>query len=118
MGKAKKEIGKVLVIGNTHIDARAICHELAAHWHQNIEIINPDEIYEKIYPQNILDNMPLRENIKIQAPPIFVYESDIPKKMRGVIFSPVRNSKENPKPSRNKPCPCGSGKKYKHCCVK
>lgn len=21
-----------------------------------------------------------------------------------------------PKPDRNKPCPCGSGKKYKHCC--
>ena len=22
----------------------------------------------------------------------------------------------NPKPSRNQPCPCGSGKKYKRCC--
>ena len=24
--------------------------------------------------------------------------------------------REGPKPSRNAPCPCGSGKKYKHCC--
>ena len=23
-----------------------------------------------------------------------------------------------PKPGRNDPCPCGSGKKYKHCCLK
>ena len=26
----------------------------------------------------------------------------------------VRN--EEPKVGRNEPCPCGSGKKYKHCC--
>jgi len=29
---------------------------------------------------------------------------------------PVR--RENPKVGRNDPCPCGSGKKYKHCCGK
>ena len=29
---------------------------------------------------------------------------------------PVRN--ESPKTGRNDPCPCGSGKKYKHCCGK
>ncbi len=23
----------------------------------------------------------------------------------------------NPLPGRNEPCPCGSGKKYKHCCL-
>jgi SEC-C motif-containing protein len=28
---------------------------------------------------------------------------------------PVRN--EAPKTGRNDPCPCGSGKKYKHCCL-
>jgi len=28
---------------------------------------------------------------------------------------PVRKAK---KPGRNDPCPCGSGKKYKHCCGK
>lgn len=25
--------------------------------------------------------------------------------------------KEKPKPGRNDPCPCGSGKKYKKCCI-
>ena len=24
--------------------------------------------------------------------------------------------RETPKVGRNDPCPCGSGKKYKHCC--
>jgi SEC-C motif-containing protein len=28
---------------------------------------------------------------------------------------PVRN--EARRPGRNEPCPCGSGKKYKHCCL-
>jgi preprotein translocase subunit SecA len=31
---------------------------------------------------------------------------------------PVRNSKDDPKIGRNETCPCGSGKKYKHCCIK
>jgi uncharacterized protein YecA (UPF0149 family) len=32
--------------------------------------------------------------------------------------SPERTyMREQPKISRNEPCPCGSGKKYKKCCV-
>jgi uncharacterized protein YecA (UPF0149 family) len=31
------------------------------------------------------------------------------------IPEPVRNSE--PKVGRNEPCPCGSGKKFKHCCL-
>jgi preprotein translocase subunit SecA len=30
---------------------------------------------------------------------------------------PIRGEGEA-KPKRNDPCPCGSGKKYKHCCGK
>lgn len=30
---------------------------------------------------------------------------------------PVRDSKTNPKIGRNEPCPCESGKKFKHCCI-
>jgi len=29
--------------------------------------------------------------------------------------APIRLAQ--PKPGRNDPCPCGSGKKYKHCCL-
>jgi uncharacterized protein YecA (UPF0149 family) len=31
-------------------------------------------------------------------------------------IDPIKNPKETP--GRNDPCPCGSGKKYKQCCLK
>jgi preprotein translocase subunit SecA len=31
---------------------------------------------------------------------------------------PVEPVRSEPKPKRNDPCPCGSGKKYKQCCGK
>jgi preprotein translocase subunit SecA len=31
-------------------------------------------------------------------------------------MEPIRN--RNPKVGRNDPCPCGSGKKYKNCCMR
>ncbi len=31
-----------------------------------------------------------------------------------ILHAPLRNTE--PKPGRNSPCPCGSGKKYKTCC--
>ena len=42
--------------------------------------------------------------------------SHLSKKEREANIQPIRNSKENPKISRNELCPCGSGKKYKRCC--
>jgi SEC-C motif-containing protein len=33
-------------------------------------------------------------------------------------FIPVQNQKKEIKVGRNEPCPCGSGKKYKKCCLK
>jgi uncharacterized protein YecA (UPF0149 family) len=37
------------------------------------------------------------------------------------IVKPLKNPinvRTEPKISRNAPCICGSGKKYKHCCIK
>lgn len=31
-----------------------------------------------------------------------------------ILHAPLRNTE--PKPGRNSPCPCGSGRKYKNCC--
>lgn len=42
----------------------------------------------------------------------------VPKWAIGKEVKPVRNSKIDPKIGRNEPCPCGSGKKYKDCCLK
>lgn len=40
--------------------------------------------------------------------------SHLSKKEREADILPVRTE---PKISRNEPCPCGSGKKYKNCCI-
>lgn len=46
------------------------------------------------------------------------------KKINGMWFYdtgkivPKTIVRDNPKIGRNEPCPCGSGKKYKHCCGK
>lgn len=45
-----------------------------------------------------------------------LYE-DVPKKLRGKRVDPVRDSKTDPKIGRNELCPCGSGLKYKKCCL-
>lgn len=37
------------------------------------------------------------------------------RKMFGIRLQPI--VRESPKIGRNEPCPCGSGKKYKHCCI-
>jgi SEC-C motif-containing protein len=36
---------------------------------------------------------------------------------RPVREGPAPIKATHPKPGRNDPCPCGSGKKYKHCCL-
>jgi uncharacterized protein YecA (UPF0149 family) len=35
-------------------------------------------------------------------------------RMGGLVLAPARRTEA--KVGRNAPCPCGSGKKYKHCC--
>lgn len=35
---------------------------------------------------------------------------------RSIPSKPVRPRSLRPAAGRNDPCPCGSGKKYKHCC--
>lgn len=42
-------------------------------------------------------------------------EEHLTKKEKQAVIVPVRTESKIP---RNNPCPCGSGKKYKHCCIK
>jgi uncharacterized protein YchJ len=37
--------------------------------------------------------------------------------VRPVRQGPAPVKSAHPKVGRNDPCPCGSGKKYKHCCL-
>jgi SWIM/SEC-C metal-binding protein len=34
-----------------------------------------------------------------------------------LLQNPIETIISEKKPGRNEPCPCGSGKKYKHCCM-
>ena len=43
-----------------------------------------------------------------------IYRQDTRSRYKQILKSMVKGNK---KPKRNKPCPCGSGKKYKHCCL-
>lgn len=60
----------------------------------------------------------LYDNHIAEIKELIFYEQPIPKRLQGVKFHEVRNSKENPKIGRNTPCNCGSGNKYKNCCIK
>jgi len=44
-------------------------------------------------------------------------DNDCQKKLQGYIPKSIRDSKINTKIQRNEPCPCGSGKKFKNCCI-
>ncbi len=48
---------------------------------------------------------------------MYAHEQEIglTRKEREAVLEPVRS---DPKIQRNSPCPCGSGKKYKNCCIK
>ncbi|MDO4517704.1 MAG: SEC-C metal-binding domain-containing protein [Bacillota bacterium] len=85
----------------------------------DVENLEEDsEVEIKIIPETLFYNM-----LKAEADYLFSLEQwlDIlgEDKMREIAKS-YRQSRtvrrESPKIGRNDPCPCGSGKKYKHCC--
>lgn len=50
------------------------------------------------------------------------YDAQFPNDLPELDFEPFKNklseAPKNPKTGRNEPCPCGSGKKFKKCCMK
>lgn len=83
---------------------------------KDVEVINIDNFPEKgliaHYAEEvkqIIEMTSLAEDIKY---------SHLTKKQLNAKLEPVRDSTINPKIGRNKPCPCGSGKKFKNCCDK
>lgn len=83
---------------------------------ENLE--EESEVEIKIIPETLFYNM-----LKADAEYLYGLEQweDIlgEEKMREIVKE-FKQSKtvrrESPKIGRNDPCPCGSGKKYKHCC--
>lgn len=46
------------------------------------------------------------------------HQKQLPGEDEEALPPPVEPIRTDAKPRRNDPCPCGSGKKYKHCCGK
>lgn len=56
----------------------------------------------------------LNEHVaKLQASPLFI----LPESTPAIIASGYTVRRAAPRVGRNEPCPCGSGKKYKKCCI-
>lgn len=72
---------------------------------ENTETGNILEIYERVYQLHNFHKFDYDYRID---------GNQTPKRWRNGINEPVRNT---PKIGRNEPCACGSGKKYKNCCL-
>jgi RNA polymerase subunit RPABC4/transcription elongation factor Spt4 len=85
---------------------------------------DPDVIIidEEIALKHRMDFSSATKYINPSPPDFFMPEINdlyegVPKKLRGKRVDPVRDSKTDPKIGRNELCPCGSGLKYKKCCL-
>lgn len=70
--------------------------------------------FEDVYPEYTKASVETY-SYAFQAPNNDFYEP-MTKRQSQETCIPVRNSKTDPKIQNNEPCPCESGKKYKHCC--
>lgn len=75
-----------------------------------VDINNIPEDFGLLYTKEALQHAEIIKEYEA------IQYSHLSKKEREANIQPIRNSKENPKISRNELCPCGSGKKYKRCC--
>jgi preprotein translocase subunit SecA len=95
----KKKIPKLLVMGNIVI-------QQLLQYAENVEVVKQQEDATKEQ----------LEEIKLKYKADFTYE--LPKHLssqqneKGVPYK-----RSEPKIGRNQTCPCGSGKKHKHCCI-
>jgi uncharacterized protein YchJ len=68
---------------------------------------------------DVLKNLAPYELEMMQSydPVLYDLRGPEPKRFRNIEAQPVRVSQKDPKIGRNETCPCGSGKKYKSCCI-
>lgn len=81
----------------------------------DIEVVDDLKEISKQYT-NVLNEIPPYEYKYMKQGYDHLYPP-VPKRLQGLEVKPVRNSKIDPKHGRNEPCSCGSGKKYKQCCI-
>jgi preprotein translocase subunit SecA len=64
------------------------------------------------------DSEPAQERFRDKKDREERYKKQLPGEDDPPLPPPVEPISGETKPKRNDPCPCGSGKKYKHCCGK
>ena len=104
-GTPKEKLNKVLADINLNED--------------DVEIVEVDD--SNLKGLKPWDNQPyvITKNTLAQIPEPIIsehngYETGLTKAEKNAVVIPVRTS---PKIDRNSKCPCGSGKKYKQCCI-
>jgi uncharacterized protein len=94
----------------------------------DIRFLWPLALFYSVFPQGFLSDPELKKDAK----ELEAYARTLPEHLPSLIYelyeynkeslsadtSPTRPQKRGPRIGRNDPCPCGSGKKYKHCCGK
>jgi hypothetical protein len=106
-----KKVRRIAIVG-TGIDKDHLIDRLKEASGENVEIVQmPEDFGSNVMPIKIMRTGydPLIKELED-----FKY-SHLPNKLKFVELQPVRTE---PKYHRNQLCPCGSGKKYKNCCLK
>lgn len=117
---------KILIAGNNALSnakLRVLVDKLGKS--SDIELVDVEKLLGEGTP--VADLMRPHEEVLSYMPPMEIknYYRDLEaydefkyghltKKEREADIQPVRTE---PKIGRNEPCPCGSGKKYKNCCI-
>jgi uncharacterized protein YecA (UPF0149 family) len=97
LAKAKNETKEIVILDESNIDTyKEILDKLE-------DVPRPDILTIKAYPESFYKEM---EDLRYGG---------LTKKEREADIQPVRTEQ---KIGRNQPCPCGSGKKFKNCCIK
>jgi preprotein translocase subunit SecA len=107
-------------------------HEGFRYFEEMIDSIK-EEVSELILKLRPLQNAAV-ENVFVQTdfshpevatfdrqPPARILQQEFPSQKTRQVFDASAHAtykRQVPKVGRNDPCPCGSGKKYKHCCGK
>ena len=123
----KENHGAVVLIGSPGITRESMVVEKALRdsGHEDVIVIG-DDFFDSDMKKLIDFKMTSRFNreraltdfLKEAEQLRYIDEKPVPKRDRGRAVIPVRRSDVDPKINRNDPCPCGSGLKYKKCCIK
>ncbi len=102
-------MNKVIIIGNTNTGQDVLLQEAISKHGLEIAVCN-----EKLDFLDLLQTREARESIEIQTIHNDIKDLGLTNKEKNATIQPVRSEI---KTGRNEPCPCGSGKKYKKCCL-